>query len=221
MGIAKCCGATLGCFWVLTAAIWIGVYMGIWRPYFDVNWNDSDCVIQNVTNYIWTYISSSGSHEASYASISVLVNISSHWVQGFACGMPNSYSFLLGSNTTNNEFPNNHGLCQNPDACGKMELLPAWWCSDCKGCMEKLTNQVVPCHWTLSAGAGETDPGEWPLGYRLERPMPYSAYLEVVLREEVYYNQGEYIFLHVYGGIGILVPPLVLCVYVVKRLCSK
>ena len=211
----------LCCYWVLNVAIWVGIYVGIWRPYFAVNWHESDCIVQNVTNYMWPYISSSGYHEAHYASISVLVNITSHWVQGFACGLPDSYAFFLGDNTTNNEYPYNHGSCQSPDACGKMELLPAWWCSDCKGCMEKLTGKIVPCYWTLSPGAGDTDPAKWPMGYRLERPVVESAYLEVVLRDEVYYSKGEYVFLHVYGGIGIIVPVIILCGCAIKRICCK
>lgn len=216
-----CCVSSVTVFWLLSLSVWLGIYVGVWVPYFDIDWRDSQCLIQQITNYRWEYIGSSGEEYAHYAAINVLVNVSSHWIQGFACGMPDSYSYLLGSNTTNDKPPYVYARCTEPDVCGRMELAPAWWCSDCEECSEKLTGEVVSCHWTLSPGAWNTEPEEWPLGYRLDKPLVDSAYLQVVLRDEVYYNKGEFIVLHIFGAIGILVPPVILACAIFTKKCCK
>jgi len=211
---------SLGFIWLLSVSVWLGVYLGIWRPYFSVNWRDSECIVQDVTTFKWTVTSDDGDVDYYYASISVLVRVETGWVQGFACGMPNSHKALTGEVSHNGAYPYAHSRCPAPDTCGKMEMLPCWYCSDCHTCKEKVTGQVQACHWTLSPEAWDIDPAQWPLGYRLETPLPHSSYLEVVLSEEVYYSAGEYVFLHVFGAIGIAVPPIGGLVWLVWR-CFK
>ncbi len=215
-------GILLALFWLLSVSIWVGVYVGIWQPYFDVDWRESECMVQNITSYHWTVVDEeAGETDYFYASINLLVNVNSHWVQGFACGIPNSYQGLLGDVSATGAYPYQHSICPVPDVCGRMQFLPRWYCSDCQPCSEKLTGKSQSCHWTVSPGAQNTDPSEWPLGYRLERPLMGSGYLEVVLRDEVYYSKGEYVFLHIFGGFGIIVPPILAFIYLTRQCIKK
>lgn len=209
MSCNKGIGVLMGLFWLLSVAIWLGVYLGIWRPYFAVDWRDSECIVQNVTSFRWIVTSDDGDSEYSYSSMSVLVRMEERWVQGFACGLPDSYNSLLGSSGPTGAYPYEHSSCPVPSTCGKLEMLPPWYCSDCHTCKEKVTGQIQTCRWTLSPEAQDLDPAKWPDGYRLEVPLVGTAYVEVVLREEVYYSQGEYVFLHVFGGVGIVLLPVV------------
>jgi hypothetical protein len=214
-------GILLALFWVLSLSIWVGVYVGIWKPYFDIDWRESECMVQNITTYRWIVSDDYGEADVFYTSINLLVNVNSHWVQGFACGVPDSYQGLLGDVDSTGSYSYQHSICPASDVCGRMQFLPRWYCSDCETCSEKLTGKSQSCHWTVSPGAQNTDPSEWPLGYRLERPLMGSSYSEVVLRDEVYYSQGEYVFLHIFGAFGIIVPPLLALTYLAAQCINK
>ena len=193
----------LGSIWgVCSLAIWLGVYFGIWQPYFDTDWRDSECIVQHLEHYQWSYSTKSGLVTQGYVTMNVLVNITNHWVPGFACGTQSSKSVTLGSTSLSGEYPYQPGVCPYPEICGNQVILPIWYCSDCSVCDEKLTGEPTSCKWSVGGEEMDVSPDTWAQGANLPFPVKGGQYIQAVLGTEVSYNEGEFIALHVVGATG-------------------
>lgn len=218
-----CLIAFLWC--ISSLAIWLGVYFGVWQSYFSIHWHDSHCIVQHLEHFQW-YVSTKGGPVAvRYTSMQVLVNISSEWVSGFACGSPGSKSTTLGSMSAARAYPYEAGSCPDADKCGKQVFLPIWFCKDCFGCDEFLTGQPLPCKWSIGGDRkDEKEPEAWAQSLNMPFPMRTSEYVQTVLGSEVYYNQEELLVLHIFCGIGVFLPLcffLSICGAFVYQRCGK
>ena len=201
---------------LISFSVWFGVYFGVWKPYFNVNWEDTQCIVQRLEHFSWETTSKSGVIKSIYTSIHVLVNISSEWVPGFACGTPNSKLTTLGSGSISGEYPYNAGVCPVKSVCGTQVFLPGWYCSDCSVCEEKVTGLPTDCKWSLG-GDLEGSPLDWAKGVDLEAPRKGGEYVQVVLGREVYYNHAELLVLHIMCAVGVGVPLILLTLIAILK----
>jgi hypothetical protein len=200
----------LGLVWcAISLGIWLGVYFGVWKPYFDIDWRDTECIVERLEHFSWVTTGKSGTFKNTYTSIHVLVNISSEWVPGFACGTANSKSATLGGASLSGEYPYKAGICPAKSVCGNQVFLPGWYCSECSVCDEKLTGRPTACKWSIG---GDSTVEVTPLTRAKGANLPFLAkvgeYIQVVLGEEVYYNKDELKALHALCGAGVAIPLL-------------
>lgn len=210
-----------GIWCLLSISIWVGVYFGVWKPYFDVDWQETQCIVQRLEHFSWTTTTKSGVVKSTYTSIHVLVNVSSEWVPGFACGTANSKAATLGSSSISGEYPYEAGVCPVKGVCGNQVFLPGWYCSDCSVCGEKVTGLPTVCIWSLGGDSETRDsPADWAKGANLGSLLKGGEYIQVVLDSEAYYNRDELLALHALCALGVGVPLLVIALLAYLR-CRK